>query len=336
METSKLPVMDLHLFDAAGAPAAGAEAGQGGSQEAEAKPDRGSSRRGKEGAYAHVVFGKQPGQEAEPQEEGARQQEGRNAGTREEAAREEAAQSPGPQSQEARRKAFEELIQGEYKDLYAEKFQQAFNRRFKEVKGMEQTLQAQKPVVDMLMQRYRIGDGDVQKLLSALEKDDVYWAEAADQAGLTVEQYKTMQKLERENQELRQLRQKQLGQEQAKEQLNRWYREAEQVKSLYPAFDLRREAENRDFLGLLKAGIPVQKAYELIHMEEIKENAARQAAQRAGEQVVAKLKSKAARPLENGTSSQSAVIVKNDVSHLSRADRAEIARRVQRGETIAF
>lgn len=93
-----------------------------------------------------MVFGRQPGQEAEPQEEGAQQQEGRNAGTREEAAREEAAQSPEPQSQEARRKAFEELIQGEYKDLYAEKFQQAFNRRFKEVKGMEQTLQAQKPV----------------------------------------------------------------------------------------------------------------------------------------------------------------------------------------------
>ena len=80
----------------------------------------------------------------------------------------------------------------------------------------------------------------------------------------------------------------------------------------------------------------MQKSYELVHMEEIKEAAARAAAQTAGEQVVAKIKSKASRPLENGTSSQSAVITKSDVHGLSRADRAEIARRAQRGEKIRF
>jgi len=65
-------------------------------------------------------------------------------------------------------------------------------------------------------------------------------------------------------------------------------------------------------------------------------NAARVAAQTTGQQMAAKIQSKASRPKENGTSSQSAVIVKNDVHSLSRAERAEIARRAARGESIKF
>ena len=112
--------------------------------------------------------------------------------------------------------------------------------------------------------------------------------------------------------------------------------EAQQVKTLYPAFDFQAETGNRDFIGLLRAGLPVQKAYELVHMEEIKAEAAKAAAKTAGEQMAARIQARNARPAENGTSAQSAVIVKNDVHNLSRAERAEIARRVQRGEQIRF
>jgi hypothetical protein len=43
-----------------------------------------------------------------------------------------------------------------------------------------------------------------------------------------------------------------------------------------------------------------------------------------------------ARPSENGNSSQGASVTKSDVSALTKADRAEIARRVARGEKISF
>jgi len=108
------------------------------------------------------------------------------------------------------------------------------------------------------------------------------------------------------------------------------------MKDMYPGFDLRTEIQNRDFQGLLKSGIPVQKAYELVHMEEIKAAAARNAAQTASAQMQANIKAKQSRPSENGTSSQSAVIVKNDVHSLSKADRAEAVRRAMRGEKIRF
>ena len=327
--------IDLRLFDgAAGAPAGG-EAGEGAPQvneglpKAETNRSRGGSRRGRTGEYDNVVFGKQ-GDDSETGTAGsdAGSDGAGNAG--------KSGVSTTSSTLEDRRKAFDELIDGEYKDIYAEKFQQAFNRRFKEVKGMEQSLTAQKPILDMLMQRYGISDGDMAKLQSAIEEDTGYWEEAAEEAGLTVEQYKAMEKLKRENQAFIDRERRRQGEMQAQQQLATWQRDAEAVKQAYPTFDLRAEMGNEQFRGLLKAGIPMQQAYELIHMEEIKEASAKAAAQSMGEQMTARMKSKAARPKENGTSTQSAVIVKNDVSSLSRADRAEIARRAQHGEIIKF
>lgn len=327
--------IDLHLFDgAAGGAAAGGEAGGEAVQgEAGALPKAetkrpGSSRRGRSGEFDNVVFGKQEDASAAidtPVAGENAQGKGNKSGV-----------EVTSDTLEAKEQAFRDLIKGEYKDQFTKEIQSVIDRRFKEVKGMETSLNAQKPILDMLMQRYNIADGDVAKLQDALEKDDVYWEDAADKAGLTVEQFKAMQKLERENAELREIRQRQLGEQQAQQQLNKWYTESEEVKKIYPSFDFRAEMANREFAGLLKSGIPVQKAYELVHMQEIMDAKSRTAAQAAGEQLVAKLKSKASRPLENGTSAQSAVIVKSDVGNLTRAERAEIARRAARGETIKF
>jgi len=329
-----LPFIDLHLFDgaAAAAPATGSEGapqdGNGTAPKAEVKGRSGGSRRSRSGEQT-VVYGIQedaPGAEATPSDAGGGTGQGAS----------KSGVSTTSDTLEAKRKAFEELIDGEYKDIYAEKFQTAFNRRHREAKEMEQAIAAQKPVLDMLMQRYGIADGDMGKLQTAIEQDDKIWEGAAEKAGVTVEQFRANQKLQMEVAQLRQANQRLMGEQQAQQQLARWDEEGKKVKELYPTFDFRAEAANRDFLGLLRSGVPVQKAYELMHMDEIKESAARAAAQTAGERMKANIQRRAARPIENGTSSQSAVIVKNDVHSLSREDRAEIARRAQRGEKIRF
>ena len=334
--------IDLQLFNGAaaggaagGGEAAGGDAGQAVESANLPKADvnrrGGSSRRSRTGAYDNVVFGKQ-GDDSAVETANNPAAGGENA----EGNGNKSGITTTSDTLEAKRKAFQEMIDGEYKEQYAEVFQKAFNRRFSEVKGLESTIEAQKPILDMLLSRYKIEDGDMGKLQKALEEDNSYWEQAAEQSGMTVEQYKAMQKLERESAELKALRQRQAGEAQAQEQLARWMRESEAVKAVYPGFDLRAELANRDFQGLLKSGVPVQKAYELMHMEEIMTARQQAAAQTTAAQMQAKIKSKAARPSENGTSSQSAAIVKNDVSNLSRADRAEIARRAQRGEKITF
>lgn len=199
---------------------------------------------------------------------------------------------------------------------------------------MESNLAAQKPIIDKLMARY--GVNDVAKLDKALTEDTEYWERVAEEKGMTVEQYHAMEKLKRENAELNAIRERQRGQQQYQQQIETWYKEAEKVKELYPSFDFKTETQNPEFLKLLRTGNSVEHAYKVLHFDELTNNAARVAAQTADAQAQARMKAKASRPSENGTSSQSAAIVKSDVHSLTRAERAEIARRAQRGDTIKF
>ena len=365
--------IDLRLFDGAAAAAAGGDgaAGEGGTQgvqdtlsKAGTKSKTGSGRRSKSGGYENVVFGKQgdaSGTADTSSDAGSSKGEG-NA--------KKSGVTTTSDALEAKRQAFRELIEGEYKEQYTEAFNAYFNSRFKDAQVTRETLNAQKPIMDMLMQRYKVADGDLSKLQKAMEEDTSYWEKAADEAGMPVEQFKQHQQWERDSQELKMLKQNQQNmnqlyqdaasvralypefdfQTELKDQTfvnllrNRFpmqkayeiKREAAKVKELYPGFDFNTEAADRTFVGMLRSGVPMRQAYEVKHMDEITAAAARNAAQSAGQQMTARIKSKSARPAENGTSSQSAVVVKSDVSKLTRKDRAEIARRVARGEKISF
>ena len=323
----KLFKVDLQLFNDGGATggAEGSTATTENAPKVETKPS-GSNRRSKSGEFDNVVFGKQEGTTSE--ETTSLDTEGNPTG----AGKTDVTTTSN--TLEERRKAFNELINGEYKDLYQENFQQVFDRRFKQVKGMESDLAAQKPILDKLMARY--GVDDVAKLDKALTEDTEYWERVAEEHGMTVEQYHAMQKLERENAELRAIRQKQIGQQQFQQQIDTWYKEADKVKELYPSFDFKKEAQNPEFLSLLRNGNTVEHAYKVLHFDELTQNAARVAAQNADARAQARIKQKASRPSENGTSSQSAAIVKDNVANLTRKERAEIARRVARGERIVF
>jgi hypothetical protein len=90
------------------------------------------------------------------------------------------------------------------------------------------------------------------------------------------------------------------------------------------------------FQTLLKDDVDVMTAYRAIHMDELLPAAMQYTAQTVESKLAKKIASNGARPAENGMASQSAALVKSDVSQLTKEDRAEIIRRVQRGETIRF
>lgn len=329
MSNLKLLDIDLKKFDGAGA-STGAVGGEGTASasegtstttQAETARKNGSSRRSsKSGELSNVVYGKQ---EADTTVDSAAESHNTDVSTTSD-------------TLEAKRAAFEELISGEYKDMFTERTQSIIDRRFKETKTMEAQLNSQKPVIEALMNKYKITDGDIGKLTKAIDDDDAYWAEDAEAAGLTVEQYKQVQKLKRENEQMRQMQAAQQSQAQANARINVWLNQAKEVKAIYPNFDFKQEIANPEFAKMLGYGIPVQKAYEAMHIDEMVNGAAMSAAQKAEKNTVAKLRNKSARPSENGTSSSSSAIIKNDVSSLTKADRAEIARRVARGEMISF
>ena len=111
---------------------------------------------------------------------------------------------------------------------------------------------------------------------------------------------------------------------------------AEEAKKVYNSFDLKTEMGNGQFLKLLNSGIDVKTAYEVVHMGEIIPAAMQFAAKTVETNTAKAIASGANRPRENGMGSSSPALVKSDVSQLSKADRQEIIRRVQRGEKIRF
>lgn len=237
---------------------------------------------------------------------------------------------------EERQRRWRELAGGEFKDLYDQDVQRLTSRSAREAAALREQAGRAQPVLDMLMERYKIADGDMGKLLAAVENDSAYWSEAAEEAGMSVEQYKQFRQLQRQNAQLLQAQRQRMGQERADAQLRAWNDQAEQLKSVYPSFDLGREAQNRDFLSMLKAGVPVRQAYEVVHMDEIKAATATMQAKATERAITANIKAKGARPQENGAGAGAGFTVKDDVSRLTKKDRAEIARRAARGEVITF
>lgn len=323
----KLFKVDLQMFNDGGASgASGAEASTASTENApkvETKQS-GSNRRSKAGEFDNVVFGKQEGTASA--EATSLDTEGNPTGAGK-------ADATASDSLEARQKAYNDFI-NEYKDIDQKRFQETFDRRFKQVKSIEAELASQKPIIDLLKNRYRVEE--LAELQEAVQGDIEFRELVAERRGLTSEQLDAMERLEIENAEFHRARKREIAMVNAQRQVDAWHEEGKAVKQLYPSFDIKAELQNQQFVDMLKRGVGVEHAYKIIHFDELNQNAARVAAQTADAQAQARIKSKASRPSENGTSSKSAVIVKNDVSTLTRAERAEIARRVSRGEKISF
>jgi bisphosphoglycerate-dependent phosphoglycerate mutase len=308
------PLFDIQLFgegaggagggtgggDAGGAPAAGQNA---------AAPAQPQTRGVKGNPLANVQYGKQ--EDAAPA-------------------------APEQINTEERTARFEELIKGEFKDLYGQRVQEAIQRRLKGNEATVQKYNALAPVLDLLAGKYGVKADDVEALSKAIEEDETFYEDEALEKGLTVEQVKSIRKMERENAELKAQMEQQKSREFADAQVAEWARQAEAVKQIYPSFDLQAEAENEQFLNLLRSNVPVQTAYEVIHKDEIIPAAMQFTAQKVTEKVANSVRAGQRRPVEGAMASTAAVLTKSDVSQLTRADREEIARRVAAGEKIRF
>ena len=103
-------------------------------------------------------------------------------------------------------------------------------------------------------------------------------------------------------------------------------KEEAEVKKTYPDFSLEKELENAVFKTLVDAGIDMKTAYEAAHLDELK-------AKKEAEKQTAEKKR---RPVENGSLGGDSAIFKSGVYALTKKDRAALAKRAQKGETIRF
>lgn len=224
------------------------------------------------------------------------------------------------------KKSFEELIKGDYKDDYQATLEKHLSQR---LKSNNSTLEKYQKGIEPLFQKYGVQDFD--GLVDAINSDDSLYYDEAMERGVPPEVLKELKAKDRELEALKSM----IQENQTNSVYNQWVQQGDELKELYPSFNLENESKsNPKFVNLLEQGFTVQDAFEALHHKEIMSGAISSVEQESTNRVVDNIKARGMRPASNGMTSKAGVTYKSDPSKFTNEDMADIVKRVKRGETI--
>lgn len=252
----------------------------------------------------------------------------------------EEAKKPSPAE---RRRAFGQMMSGEYKDLADEMMQNA-------VQIAAQNLEASpemRGLLGAIAEKYGTDATDLAALTDAIRngvvKDDAYFEKIAMEKGISVKTAREMDKLETQNKRL--TAQQQAAQQMQKAAAERariaqiqaqWDAEADALKAKYPDFDRDEVLANPDVEKMMRAGCSMEAAYRAAYFDRLMARQTAATAQQTEQGVLNRVQQRGSRPAENGTRPGGAVQTHIDVEHMSRKDREALEKRVLRGEIITL
>ena len=318
--------MELQLFAEGGDGSAAA-----GENSQSAQSDASSPSRGALGRTENAALDEQGSTDTKAEGSGSENGEG-EAG--------EEAKKPSPAE---RRKAFGQMMSGEYKDLADEMMQNA-------VQIAAQNLEASpemRGLLEAIAEKYGTDATDLTALTDAIRngvvKDDAYFEKIAMEKGISVKTAREMDKLETQNRRLTAQQEaaaqmQKAAQERARiAQIQaRWDAEAEALKAKYPEFDRDEVLANPEVEKMMRAGCSMEAAYRAAYFDRLMARQTAATAQQTEQGVLNRVQQRASRPAENGTRPGGAVQTHLDVEHMSRKDREALEKRVLRGEIITF
>lgn len=207
-----------------------------------------------------------------------------------------------PDAEAERRAKFEELIKGEYRDLYGEKVGATIKDRLKNQSDAVQKLQSIQPTLDLMMKK--AGVNSFEELQSILQNDESLLEEEAEERGMSMEALKQVKALEAENERLTK------AEEDAKRQehFHDLQRQAEAMREIYPGFDLIAElngSEKFRKMTMPGSGYTVEDAYMVVHGKDLMAQAMAFGMDRTRQQYGQTVQAQRARPGEGAMSGKS-------------------------------
>lgn len=244
---------------------------------------------------------------------------------------------------EERRRAFGEMVQGEYSDVFQEMMQRAIDKATENIRQNPQVAR----LTQALANAYGVDTDDMDGLIEAVEngrvKDEKYYEDLAQQRGVSVKTARELDKMESDlkrsntrNAQLQAMQQEAARQQRVSQIQAQWEAQAAQLKTQYPDFELQEVLANEQVADLMRRGVSLPDAYRAAYFDHIMQQATAQTAQKVEQGVAARIQQRASRPGENGTRPGGAVTTHVDVASMSRRQLEDLERRARRGEKITL
>lgn len=245
-----------------------------------------------------------------------------------------------------KRRAFGQLMQGEYAAEFEEAMQRAAQVAAQNIQNNPQV----KALMDALGEAYGVDTSSPDSLAALTDavkngkvKNDAYYETLAAEKGISVKTAREMDRMEGELQRANAEKQRAEQMRAAAEHQQRvaavqaqWQAEAEKLQQKYPSFALDEVLNNPAVADMIRRGIGLEAAYRAAYFDQLIENQTALTAKQVEQGVAARIQQRGQRPTENGVRPGGAAETKVDVEHMTRAQRAELARRARRGERIVL
>lgn len=238
-----------------------------------------------------------------------------------------------------KRRAFGQLMQGEYAAEFEEAMQRAAQVAVQNIQNNPQV----KALMDALGEAYGVDASSPDSLAALTDavkngkvKNDAYYETLAAEKGISVKTAREMDRMEGELQRAEQMRAAAEHQQRVTAVQAQWQAEAEKLQQKYPSFALDEVLNNPAVADMIRRGIGLEAAYRAAYFDQLIENQTALTAKQVEQGVAARIQQRGQRPTENGVRPGGAAETKVDVEHMTRAQRAELARRARRGERIVL
>ena len=226
---------------------------------------------------------------------------------------------------------------------YNKEIQAIVQSRLRTAKNAEETLSKMAPALEVLARKHGLdpSNPDYEALAKAINDDDAYYEDKALEMGVSVEAAKRIDQQERDTARQQREEARNLEQQRLHDHFVKLEQQGEALKKVFPKFDLRTELQNPAFARMVAPGhglMSVEDAYKAVHRKEIEAAQSQVIAQRTAQNISNAIQAGSLRPVENGTSGQSASVTTFDYSKASKEQREALKREIYaakaRGEKL--
>lgn len=244
---------------------------------------------------------------------------------------------------------YRELVKTKYKAQHDRDLSDTVQNRLKSAKAREAALNEENSKYRAFVEKmYDEYDADDLDSLEAklredrprrIEDEAIKTGKSNEDVEKNIDARAELRRAKRESERYKAERDAERRKQESSKILADWRRQAEGLAEKYPGFDLDAELENEVFVDLLvngKGRVTVENAYVSAHFDEAIKQAMEFAAARGTEVAAARFANNAKRPAEGALQKTTAGASVVDVKNMTRKQRDEIKKRVEKGERITF